>query len=387
MRITFLMPCYMWGPSGGYRVVYEYANRLVARGHRVFVLHPRNLKFAPSGPMTFRARLRNAKTRATELVATPSVDWHPIDHRVEMLFVPSSEERFVPDADVIFATAWHTVQSVLKVGPVKGEKCYLIQHYETFLGRRDLVDATWRVPIHKVVVSKWLAEIGRDLRASELTHIPNGIDHARYFLKQHIPGRPPRVAMMCSSIPFKGSRKGIEALQIAKRRYPDLKVVLFGKERRKQWIPGSFEYYRDPAQEFIVDEIYNKSSIFLSPSLSEGFALPPAEAAACGCAIVASDSGGIRDYVEDGLSGLLSQPGDATALAANLCRVLGNDSLRMQFARAANAAVKRLDWERSTDLIEKFLVETAVQARPKENVVRLGNHQDSATARLGMETT
>lgn len=381
------MPCYMWGPSGGYRVVYEYANRLVARGHRVFVLHPRHLKFVPSGPMTFRARLRTAKTRATELVVTPSVDWHPIDRRVEMLFVPSSEERFVPDADVIFATAWHTVQSVLKVGPVKGEKCYLIQHYETFLGRRDLVDATWRLPIRKVVVSKWLAEIGRDLGASELTHIPNGIDHARYFLKQHIEERPPQVAMMCSSIPFKGSRKGIEALQAAKRRYPDLKVVLFGKERRKQWIPGSFEYHRDPAQEFIVDEIYNKSGIFLSPSLAEGFALPPAEAAACGCAIVASDSGGIRDYVEDGVSGLLSQPEDAAALAANLCRVLGNDSLRIQFARAANAAVKQLDWERSTDLMERFLMGTAVQAPPQENVVRLGTRQDSGTARLGMETT
>lgn len=381
------MPCYMWGPSGGYRVVYEYANRLVARGHRVFVLHPRNLKFAPARRMPLRARLRTTKTRATELVFIPLVDWHPIDPRVEMLFAPSSDERFIPDADVIFATAWHTVQSILQLGPAKGEKCYLLQHYETFLGPHDLVDATWRLPIHKVVVSKWLAQIGRDLGVTELTHIPNGIDHVRYSLKQRIADRQPQVAMMCSSIPFKGCRKGIEALEVAQRRYPNLKVVLFGKERRKQWIPNPFEYHRDPAQEFLVDEIYNKSSIFVSSSVAEGFALPPAEAAACGCAIVATDSGGIRDYVEDGLSGLLSEPGDATGLAANLCRVLGDDDLRIQFARAANAAVKRLDWERSTDLMEKFLVATAAHARTGGNAVCLGTRHDSGGARLGTETT
>ncbi|MGH9734148.1 MAG: glycosyltransferase family 4 protein [Candidatus Acidiferrales bacterium] len=337
--------------------------------------------------MTFRARLRNARTRAAERVFTPSVDWHPIDPKVEMLFVPSSDQRFVPDSDVIFATAWHTVQSVLQVGPVKGEKCYLIQHYETFLGRRDLVDATWRLPIHKVVVSKWLAQIGCDLGVAGLTHIPNGIDHVRYLLKQRIADRQPQVAMMCSSIPFKGSRKGIEALEVAQRRYPTLKVVLFGKERRKQWIPDSFDYHRDPAQEFLVDEIYNKSSIFLSPSLAEGFALPPAEAAACGCAIVATDSGGIRDYVEDGLSGLLSEPGDAAALAANLCQLLGDDDLRIQFARAANAAVKCLDWERSTDLMEKFLVEIAAKSPGSGKAVCLSSRQGPGGARLGMETT
>jgi len=387
MRFTFLMPCYMWGPSGGYRVVYEYANRLIARGHRVFVVHPRVLKFAPpAGSKTLRARLRIAKTRVIELVLTPSVDWHPIDPRVEMLFVPSSEPRFVPDADVIFATAWHTVQSVLQCGPEKGEKCYLIQHHETFLGPPDLVDATWRLPIHKVVVSKWLVEIGRGLGVSEVNHIPNGIDHARYSLKQPIPRRHPRIAMMVSSIPFKGSRTGIEALQAAKRRYPNLAAVLFGKERHKGWIPDWVEYHRDPAQHFLVDEIYNKSSIFLSPSLAEGFALPPAEAAACGCAIVATDSGGIRDYIEDGVNGLLSPPGDAAALAANLCRVLGDDDLRTRLAMAANASVKRLDWERSTDLIEKFVMETSAQACD-ENAFRSRTGQDSGGAQLGMETT
>src|SRR5579885_3571237 len=61
MRITFLMPCYCWVPSGGFRVVYEYANQLVARGHRVTVIHPRRLAFPPEERFTLRQRLRRIR--------------------------------------------------------------------------------------------------------------------------------------------------------------------------------------------------------------------------------------------------------------------------------------------------------------------------------------
>jgi hypothetical protein len=39
VRVTFLMPCYAWRPMGGFRVVYEYASRLVACGLYVTVVH------------------------------------------------------------------------------------------------------------------------------------------------------------------------------------------------------------------------------------------------------------------------------------------------------------------------------------------------------------
>ena len=366
MRITFLTPCYMWGPSGGYRVIYQYANLLVARGHSVSVVHPRILNCAaPSDRLTLpekltkaahlRKQLRKIRTRMIELVRRPTVNWHPIDPRVRMLYVPTSEERFIPDADVIFATAWNTVESVLACAPSKGEKCYLIQHHETFLGPEPLVNATWRLPLSKVVVSKWLLQLGKELGASNITYVPNGINHTHYSLKQPIAGRQPRVAMMFSSVPFKRSRDGIEALQIARQRYPNLTAVLFGKERRKSWIPSWMEYRRDPDQQFLVSEIYNKSSIFLSPSLAEGFGLPPAEAAACGCALVCTDSGGVRDYAEHGITALLSAPQDPVTLAEHIHMLFQDGPLRVRLAEAAHERVKRFTWDRSADLMERFI--------------------------------
>lgn len=359
MKITFLMPCYMWTPSGGFRVVYEYANQLVARGHDVSVVHPRRLAFAPPEPMTLRKRIRKARVFLKESYSEPTIYWHAVDPRVRLRFVASSDQRHIPDADVLFATAWHTVRSVQECPKAKGEKCYLIQAYETWMGPKELVDATWQAPLRKIVISKWLRNLGEELGCRDLTYVPSGIDHEHYRLLKPIEGRGKRVAMMYSPVGLKGSLDGIRALELAKKEVPDLSVVLFGTTRRTAEIPAWMEYVYDAEQKYIVEEIYNKSAIVVSPSISEGFALPPAEGAACGCAIVATDSGGIRDFAEHSVTALLSPTKDPEALAANLVLALGNDDLRIKLARNARKRIQEFTWEQSTDLMEEFLRKSA----------------------------
>jgi L-malate glycosyltransferase len=368
MKITFLMPCFMWAPSGGFRIVYEYANQLVARGHEVTVVHPRRLKYLPPQNMNLREFARAARWTLKELFSTPAIHWHDIDERVKLLMVPTSDHRYLPEADILFATAWSTVASVLDCPAQKGEKCYFIQHYETWLGPKHLVDNTWRSSLHKVVVSRWLLEVGDSLGASDLTYIPNAIDNRWYRLIRPIERRPRQIVMICSSVPFKGGLDGIKAIEIAKKEFPDLNVVLFGNARRPPWVPRWMSYWRDPPQNHIIEEFYNGSSIVLSSSLSEGFALPPAEGAACGCAIVATDSGGIRDFVENGVTGLLSAPQDPQALARNLCLLLNNDALRVRLALAANRFIARFTWNKSVALMEEFLARVTRQERLRQRL-------------------
>jgi glycosyltransferase involved in cell wall biosynthesis len=287
------------------------------------------------------------------------IDWQVIDHRVKLLFVPTSGERDLPAADVLFATGWQTVSSVLQSPQSKGEKFYLIQGHETWLGPKDLVNQTWLAPINKVVVSRWLLELGDTIGASNLTYIPIAVDHRLYRVLRPIPTRPRQVVMALSWVGIKGSKDGVTALQIAKQNFPDLRVVLFGNSRRPSWVPGWMRYFRNPDQTRIVNDFYNGSSIVLSPSLSEGFGLPPAEGAACGCAIVATDIQGHREYVQDHLTGLLSPPQDPKALARNLCLLLGNDDLRVRLAHSANEVIKQFDWDRSADLMEDFITRGA----------------------------
>src|ERR1700730_11700838 len=355
MKINFLLPCYAWGPSGGFKVVYEYANRLVSRGHEVNVIHPRRLKFPPPEKLTPRKCMRIARLWFKEICSEPVIHWHRVDPRVRLLYVPSSAGSYIPDVDILFATACHTVRSVMEYPIRKGEKCYLIQHYETFQGPQNLVDETWRAPLRKVVVSKWLADLGRGLGAGEVAHIPVGIDHEVYRLTNPITQRPRQIAMMFSHVPFKRSADGIKALEIAKRHFPDLQVILFGVSRGRPFVPEWMTYVNDPPQQHLVENILNTSSIVLSPSLAEGFGLPPAEGAARGCGMVATDSGGVRDFIVHGETGLLSTPQDPEALARNLCLLLREDDRRMRLAEAGRRFVERFNWEHSADLLESFL--------------------------------
>ncbi|PYX84350.1 MAG: glycosyl transferase family 1, partial [Acidobacteria bacterium] len=159
---------------------YEYANRLVARGHEVTVVHPSRVRYSPQESLPAYRRVRKTINSMIELYAKPSVSWQSIDVRVNMRFVRDTDVGRIPDGDAIFATAWHTVRSVLECPPEKGEKFYLIQGYESWQAPKEMIDATWRAPLHKVVISKWLLEIAKELGCQDTVCIPNAVDHQRY---------------------------------------------------------------------------------------------------------------------------------------------------------------------------------------------------------------
>lgn len=266
-----------------------------------------------------------------------------------MLYVSDLNASNIPDGDVVLATAWQTAEYVLGYPKSKGVKFYLIQHYETWSGSKDRVDATWRAPLHKVVISRWLYEIGRELGCENLDYISYGIDHKKYRLLSSIPNRPKRVVMLFRTGDWKGCPDGLQALRIVKSMYPELRAVLFGTPQRSKSIPDWVEYFRDPPQAEIVDRIYNGCSILLCPSWAEGFALPPAEAMACGCAVASTDCGGVRDFLEHEVTALLSPPRNPEALAQNVLRLLQDDELRQRLARAGQGRIQGFTWERSTD--------------------------------------
>ena len=362
MKITFVSGGCVWRPVGGPRVVYEYANRLAARGHQVTVVHPRRILNPPPAPDFYRWSRRKA-AEARDLLLTsgvlgrPQVRWQPIDPRVRMLFVPDLRARYIPEGDAVFATAWHTAESVAEYPKEKGNKFYLIQSYETWSGPKDRVDATWRAPLHKIVVAKWLFQLGLELgcRDDEMAYVPNALDHERFRVLKDIRSRPKRVAMLFSLQRGKGCEEGFQALENARRVHPDLEAVVFGTCWRRASIPAWAEYRRDPRQHELVERIYNSSRILLFPSWYEGFPLVPVEAMACGCALVATDIGGNREFAHPNNNALLSPPRDVVALTKNLLLALEDDELRIRIAEAGVAEVQRFTWDRSTDLLEDAL--------------------------------
>jgi len=88
--------------------------------------------------------------------------------------------------------------------------------------------------------------------------------------------------------------------------------------------------------------IYNAATVFVYPSLYEGFGLPPLEAMACGTPVVASRAGAIPEVVGDG--GLLVSPLDVDELASAILAVLRKPELRKELAERGQRRARQFSW-------------------------------------------
>lgn len=358
-RITFLLPGSGHFPVGGYKVVYEYANRLARNGHLVTVVHPAFLTMG-SGIIEVGRSVARYILKKNDGYKPDS--WFEIDPIVKLRWVPSLSARYVPEADAVIATAWQTAEWAATYPPSKGRKFYLIQQLETWHGMDQRATATWRLPLRKLVIAQWLMNIAKSF-GEKADHQPNGLDFRKFFMATPPEDRDPAsVMMLYHSAMNKGSADGLKALSIVQKQIPSLRITLFGTPQRPLHLAASIGYCRCPAQEVLRD-LYNNSAIFVAPSWTEGWALPPAEAMTCGAALAATDIGGHRDYAIPGETALLSPPKAPEELAANILRLIRDGSLRNRIARNGHEYIQQFTWEKSVDQLESVLFQPAKESQ------------------------
>jgi len=97
-----------------------------------------------------------------------------------------------------------------------------------------------------------------------------------------------------------------------------------------------------------VDDVgpyYARAAVVAVPSRREGYGMVAREAMAHGRAVVASDVGGLRDAIDDGVDGVLVPPRDVASLRAAFERLLGDPALRARLGAAARVKAER-EWSR-----------------------------------------
>ena len=94
-----------------------------------------------------------------------------------------------------------------------------------------------------------------------------------------------------------------------------------------------------------------EASVVVLPSLwPEPFGLVGIEALSAGRPVIASATGGISDWLQDGVSGLLFRPGDARDLARRLAELLDDPERQARMGRAGAASVaERFSAERHVE--------------------------------------
>ncbi|MBU2786953.1 glycosyltransferase family 4 protein [Acidithiobacillus sp. VAN18-1] len=354
MRITFILPGRGKNPVGGFKVVYEYANGLTQRGHDVSVVHPA-LLYIDTPLIDYPKRLAKYLQVKVDHSYLPT-SWFSIDPRVRMLWRWSLDQKHIPDADVVIATSWQTAEWVANYPKSKGRKSYLLQHWENWGGvSEERLRQTWKLPLQKFVISRWLQDIAVDL-GETAEYVPNGLDFTRFGLDISIEQRnPASVFMLYHEQIWKGSADGLCALEMVRSCRPDLRLDLFGTPKKPADLPSWIEYHRLPSQTELR-ALYNQNGIFLSPSWGEGWPLPPAEAMQCGAAVVATDIGGHREYLEDGVNGILRPRKNPSVLADAVLQLINDPELRITYAKRGHQSIQQFTWTCACDRLERFLM-------------------------------
>jgi UDP-glucose:(heptosyl)LPS alpha-1,3-glucosyltransferase len=102
-----------------------------------------------------------------------------------------------------------------------------------------------------------------------------------------------------------------------------------------------------------IEFYYAAADAYVGPSLEDSYALPPAEAMACGLPVIVSEAAGVSEIISDGVDGLiLRNPADAAALARMIRRLYEDNELRNELGKNAARTAQGYTWERSGAGIE-----------------------------------
>jgi glycosyltransferase involved in cell wall biosynthesis len=118
----------------------------------------------------------------------------------------------------------------------------------------------------------------------------------------------------------------------------------------------------------VLEALYRRADVCLFPSIYEGFGWPPLEAQCCGCPVVASTGGSLREIL--GESALLAAPNDHESLADHVLRILEDHDLREGLIARGYENIKRFSAEKMVDeyleVYEEILRDQAKPGNLKE---------------------
>lgn len=313
--------------SGGIRVQLAHADALIARGHRVRMV-------TKGSPIT----------------------WRRSD--AEFVFVDDFRDYDASDDDFIVGTFWVTVPRAYELAPEKA--VHLCQGYEgsftAYQPIRHEIEAAYRLPIPKLVVSKTLIPICKQF-TDDVTFIGQVVDDEFYRASIPPENDPLRVLLVGQSqADLRGIEEGYGAAAHARWFHQKLELV-----RVSPWAP-SREEPLDSVDEFHValttsemTRLMHSCDVLLAPNhKEEGFGLPAAEALASGLATVLTSIPSYLSFDDAHDYALFAPEQNAVELGERLIEVLSDEELRARLRKRGREVAEQWRSRHVADRLEAF---------------------------------
>jgi glycosyltransferase involved in cell wall biosynthesis len=200
-----------------------------------------------------------------------------------------------------------------------------------------------------VVPSGYLVQVFREF-ALEAQVVPNIVDISQFQYRRRAPVRP---HLVCTRgfHPYYGIDLVVRAFAQVKELYPEAQLDLVGGGELEQSIRDLVRQLNLSNVNFVgvasrkdIGGFYDRADIFVNASNLDNMPVSVLEAFASGTPVVTTEPEGMKYIVAHERTGLLSPPGDATALAKNIVRVLKEPDLAARLAQSAFEESSRYRW-------------------------------------------
>ncbi len=212
----------------------------------------------------------------------------------------------------------------------------------------------FRMADHITAISNYLAGFSREMGSRMVSVIPNGVDlknfrpkdtqvnldnseikiitTGRLVKKNAVSDIIKALKFLPDSVKFLSVGSGPDKSMLEKL------IALHNLENRVTLLP-----YADHVH---LAELLAQAQIFIRPSLSEGLGISFLEAMAMGLPVIATQVGGIPDFLFDGETGLFCEVGNPKSIAERVIHLMNNPEIYKKISKNSQRLVReKYDWE------------------------------------------
>lgn len=338
-------------------MLYHLASKFAEKGAKTAIIRltdhdrfmyskSRDVAFRKSFSVSFKRKL--AASRFTgPLISAYFRYLRRVDYDFSLLrhveMIHADDPKKAPFSEKIIAGGWPAAYYVDEyvASHDHSEGFHFIQHAEDELysWMSKYISASFDLPLRKIVTNSRSLE---RFKQDDPILFGVGVDTRFYHLKASITEKDPKTILIpLRAAESKGALYAIKALEILRKKNSGIDILAFGDMKADE-LPPYVKYVRYPSRRELL-ELYNTSSVFVLPSLLEGFSLPTIEAMSCGNAVVVTDNGGVNDYVRDGTNGLIVPTRDPESLAEAVRKLVSDIGLRTRMAEQALKTAQEYD--------------------------------------------
>ncbi|MEU8415767.1 glycosyltransferase family 4 protein [Amycolatopsis japonica] len=227
----------------------------------------------------------------------------------------------------------------------------------------------------RIAVSALARRVQVEHAGGDAVEVPNGVDVDFFSRALPLDGYPRAGGTVGFVGRYTEPRKGmgvlLEALRMLLPEFEELRLLVVGRgdadQLRREAGPELVPHIDLLGQ--VDDETKARAlrsvDVYCAPNTGgESFGMILTEAMAAGTPVLASGLDSFRRVLDDGKAGMLTETGDAAALADGLRELLGDPARRASLAAAAGERVAMFDWSVVTTQVLR-VYETAIAADPR----------------------